>query len=134
MYLVLISLPASFNQFKVSYNCQKETWSLNELISHYVQEEERLKLEKTESAHLAFTLKSKRKRPQKKEVVDKDSQKEQQKNRSTNFENKSCFFCGNPNHKKKQCTNYHAWCTKKGMLLSLVYSEVNLVSAPRHTW
>ena len=69
VYLVLISLPASFNQFKVSYNCQKETWSLNELISHCVQEEERLKLEKTEIAHLAFTSKSKRKRPQKKEAT-----------------------------------------------------------------
>ena len=43
VYLVLISLPTQFNQFKVSYNCQKETWSLNELISHCVQEEERLR-------------------------------------------------------------------------------------------
>ncbi|XP_024027843.1 uncharacterized protein LOC112093502 [Morus notabilis] len=43
VHLVLISLPAQFNQFKVSYNCQKGTWSLNELISHYVQEDERLK-------------------------------------------------------------------------------------------
>ena len=40
VHLVLISLPTQFNQFKVSYNCQKETWSLNELISHCVQEEE----------------------------------------------------------------------------------------------
>ena len=134
VYLVLISLPASFNQFKVSYNCQKETWSLNELISHYVQEEERLKLEKTESAHLAFTSKSKRKRPQKKKAADKDSQKKQQKDRSTNVENKGCFFCGNPNHRKKQCNNYHAWRAKKGMLLSLVCSEVNLALVPKHTW
>ena len=41
VHLVLISLPTQFSQFKVSYNCQKDTWSLNELISHYVQEEER---------------------------------------------------------------------------------------------
>uniref|UniRef100_A0A6N2MTR1 Integrase catalytic domain-containing protein n=1 Tax=Salix viminalis TaxID=40686 RepID=A0A6N2MTR1_SALVM len=71
VHLVLISLPAQFNQFKVSYNCQKETWSLNELISHCVQEEERLKQDRTER------------------------------------------------HKKKQCTNYHAWRAKKGMLLAL---------------
>ena len=32
VHLVLISLSAQFNQFKVSYNCQKKTWSLNELI------------------------------------------------------------------------------------------------------
>ncbi|KAB5534361.1 hypothetical protein DKX38_017447 [Salix brachista] len=47
VHLVLISLPAQFNQFKVTYNCQKETWSLNELISHCVQEEERLKQDRT---------------------------------------------------------------------------------------
>ncbi|KAK4381944.1 hypothetical protein Sango_2919200 [Sesamum angolense] len=43
VHLVLISLPTQFSQFKVSYNCQKEAWSLNDLISHCVQEEERLK-------------------------------------------------------------------------------------------
>ena len=43
--LVLISLPAHFGQFKVSYNTQKDKWSLNELISHCVQEEERLQRE-----------------------------------------------------------------------------------------
>ena len=36
VHLVLISLPAQFSQFKVSYTCQKEIWSLNELISHYL--------------------------------------------------------------------------------------------------
>ncbi|XP_024025573.1 uncharacterized protein LOC112092787, partial [Morus notabilis] len=36
-----------FSQFRVSYNCQKETWSLNELISNCVQEEERLKQDKS---------------------------------------------------------------------------------------
>ncbi|XP_047331749.1 uncharacterized protein LOC124935357 [Impatiens glandulifera] len=37
--LVLLSLPAQYDQFKVSYNCQKEKWTLNELISHCVGEE-----------------------------------------------------------------------------------------------
>lgn len=62
VHLVLISLPAQFSQFKVSYNCQKEKWSLNELISFCVQEEERLKQEKTESAHLATSSKSKKRK------------------------------------------------------------------------
>ncbi|XP_050897929.1 uncharacterized protein LOC127104820 [Lathyrus oleraceus] len=52
VHLVLISLPTNFGQFKVSYNTQKYKWYLNELISHCVQEEERLKRYKTESAHL----------------------------------------------------------------------------------
>lgn len=32
VHLVLISLPTKFSKFKVSYNFQKERWSLNELI------------------------------------------------------------------------------------------------------
>ena len=60
LHLVLISLPSQFNHFKVSYNCQKESWSLNELISHCDQEEERLKKDKIESAYLASTSKDKR--------------------------------------------------------------------------
>ena len=38
---------------KISYNTQKEKLTLNELIAQCVQEEERLKQEKIESAHLA---------------------------------------------------------------------------------
>ena len=60
--MVLVSLPAQFNQFKISYNCQKEKWTLNELISHCVQEEERLKQDKSESAHLASASKDKGKK------------------------------------------------------------------------
>ena len=53
VHLVLISLPAQFSPFKISYNTQKEKWTLNELITQCVQEEERLKQEKIESAHLS---------------------------------------------------------------------------------
>ena len=81
----------------MSYNCQKETWSLNELISHCVQEEERLKQEKIESAHLIGTSKDK-------EAVEVPYQKKQHKVKRVN----GCFFCGAVGHKKKQCTNYHA--------------------------
>ena len=70
VHLVLISLPTQFSQFKVSYNCQKEKWTLNELISHCVQEEDRLKQEKTESAHFASASKdNSRKRKKDKEIV-----------------------------------------------------------------
>lgn len=59
VHLILISLPAHFNQFKVSYNCQKDKWSLNELISYCVQDENRWKQDRTENAHLAMTSKVK---------------------------------------------------------------------------
>ena len=66
MHLVLISIPA---QFKVSYNCQRDKWTLNELISYCVQEEERLKQEMTESAHLASTSKDKLKKRKNKKAA-----------------------------------------------------------------
>ncbi|RVX02864.1 hypothetical protein CK203_023167 [Vitis vinifera] len=43
--LGLISLLTQFSPFKISYNTQKEKWTLNELIAQCVQEEERLKQE-----------------------------------------------------------------------------------------
>jgi phosphoenolpyruvate carboxylase len=52
----------------VSYYCQKETWSLNELISHCVQEEDRLKQDQTESAHIASRVKRKERRIRKLQV------------------------------------------------------------------
>ena len=60
-------------------------------------------------------------------------QKKQQKKSNDQGKN-SCFFCGAEGHQKKHCTNYHAWRAKKGMLLNLVCSEINLTSVPRHTW
>ena len=69
VHLVLISLPTQYSQFKVSYNCQKEKWTLNELISYCVQEEERLKQDKIESAHLASTSKDKGRKRKNNEVL-----------------------------------------------------------------
>ena len=106
VHLVLISLPAQFSQFKVSYNCQKDKWSLNELISHCVQEEERLKQEKIESAHFASTSKDKNKKRKKdKEAASGPAQKKQQKNQD---EESGCYFCDNLGHIKRECTKYHA--------------------------
>ncbi|XP_074337538.1 uncharacterized protein LOC141674736 [Apium graveolens] len=62
VHLVLISLPPQFGHFVVSYNTQKEKWTLNELISHCVQEEERVSREKTESAHLASSSHDKKRK------------------------------------------------------------------------
>ncbi|KAK6139397.1 hypothetical protein DH2020_026861 [Rehmannia glutinosa] len=122
VHLVLISLPGQFNQFKVSYNCQKETWSLNELISHCVQEEERLKQDKTESANIASTSKHKGKglkRKKDKEAAKTTPQKKQQKAPTAT----GLFFPWSEGHVKSDCTNYHAWRLKKGMLLNLVCSR-----------
>ncbi|KAF7149257.1 hypothetical protein RHSIM_Rhsim03G0077200 [Rhododendron simsii] len=53
VHFILNSLPAEFGPFKISYNTHKEKWSINELLTMCVQEEERLKHENRESAHFA---------------------------------------------------------------------------------
>nr|CAN61066.1 hypothetical protein VITISV_004412 [Vitis vinifera] len=112
VHLVLISLPAQFNQFKVSYNCQKDKWTLNELISFCVQEEERLKQDKTESAHLASTSKDKGKRKNKDNKVAASNGPEQKKQKDK------------PGHTKKECTKYAAWRVP----------EESFSIKPRNTW
>ncbi|KAK3032400.1 hypothetical protein RJ639_036417 [Escallonia herrerae] len=55
VHFIMTSLPAQFGPFKVNYNTQKEKWKMSELISMCVQEEERLKSEQPDSAHVAIT-------------------------------------------------------------------------------
>ena len=69
VHLVLISLLAQFSQFKLSYNTQKDKWTLNELISHCVQEEDRLKQQTTESASTSQDKAKIRKRDKGKKAV-----------------------------------------------------------------
>ncbi|RVW59316.1 hypothetical protein CK203_091086 [Vitis vinifera] len=112
VHLVLISLPTQFSPFKINYNTQKEKWTLNELIAQCVQEEERLKQEKIESAHLAstsqgFGTNKKRKRDNKGKqtaVSGTSKQKEQKKQDKET----TCFFCKKAGHMMKTCTKYAA--------------------------
>lgn len=111
VHLILISLPTQFNQFKVSYNCQKDKWTLNKLISHCVQEEERLKQDRIESAHLSMTSNNKKRKS--KEAADVQPPL---KKRENNRGEELCYFCKKEGHKKKKCTKYHAWRAKKGTI------------------
>ncbi|XP_074336653.1 uncharacterized protein LOC141673816 [Apium graveolens] len=110
----------------------KDKWTLNELISHCVQEEDILKHEKIESAHVAPTSKlNYRKRAKDKENVVGKSQPKKQK---TQDQAVTCFFCKKSGHVKKECPKYVVWCIKKGRLFTFVCSEVNLTSVPSNTW
>ena len=92
-----------------------------------MQEEERLKHEKSESTHLVSTAKDKEKKRKKDEAAKGPDQKKPKKS-------EDCFFCKKLEHIKKECTIYHDWRAKKGMFFTLVCYEVNLASVPKNIW
>ncbi|GJW08447.1 hypothetical protein Tco_1570870 [Tanacetum coccineum] len=63
VHFIMTSLPMQFSPFKINYNAQKEKWKISELIAMCAQEEERLKVEKPDVAHVATTNSNKRKGP-----------------------------------------------------------------------
>ncbi|KAL0321952.1 UNVERIFIED_CONTAM: Inositol phosphorylceramide glucuronosyltransferase 1 [Sesamum calycinum] len=111
-----ITLPLIVNEvYKVlsvqsELKLSEENWSLNELISHYVQEEERLKQDKTKSAYFASTSKCKNR---KKDNGATDTAPQKKQHKESNDPKAVCYFYKIEGHIKKHCTNYHAWCTKK---------------------
>ncbi|EEC70812.1 hypothetical protein OsI_02274 [Oryza sativa Indica Group] len=46
VHLIMRSLGLNYDPFKINYNTQKEKWTIQELISHSVEEEERQRAEK----------------------------------------------------------------------------------------
>ncbi|XP_071705289.1 uncharacterized protein [Rutidosis leptorrhynchoides] len=52
VHFIMTSLPSQYGPFKINYNTQKEKWKMGELIAMCVQEEEKLKIEKPNVAHL----------------------------------------------------------------------------------
>ena len=118
----------------MSYNTQKDKWTLNELISHYVSEEEMIKKDKTESAHLALT--SQKKKRKRAKDSNKDTTKGISKQRKGKTQDKefTCYFCKKAGHFKQKCPKFVAWRIKKGTLLKLVFCESNLTYVPIHTW
>ena len=57
---IMTSLPSQFGPFKINYNTQNDKWKMSELIVICVQEEERLKMERHDMAHLTMASSSKK--------------------------------------------------------------------------
>ncbi|KAE8651698.1 hypothetical protein Csa_006152, partial [Cucumis sativus] len=87
----------------ISYNTQKDKWSTNKLSSQCAQEEDKIKRERTESAHFSTNYHGKNKRKHT-DVVEGKSQL----NKKQAIEN-PCFFYKKKGHLKKDCSMYAKW-------------------------
>jgi len=133
VHVAVNSLPREYDTFKVNYNSQDKKWSVNELIAHCVQEEERLKQGKTEYAHVAVhgpkrknlkrsgnrkSTPGHRKPEQGKAPSTSQTQEFQpQHNKDGATKNKEveCFFCHKKGHIKKNFYRYQEWLKKQGV-------------------
>ena len=159
VHFALESLPPTYNQLKVSYNTQKDKWTLDELIAICVQEEGRVKLEKGKSVLLVsqsgnnkWKVAGSFKRPSHHAKGSPPKQNPSSSKGPQNLKPKQttvfkCFFCKNSGHMKKNCAKYKAWLEKKGTysIFTFIGSclgpshvftviESNLISVPSNSW
>lgn len=138
VHMILNSLPQQYSQLQSNYNTQKEKWTLNELISICVQEEERIKKGKSVAINLVSKPQFKKKGYQKPhQSVPSSSKPSQGSNNFKNFKNTAvtCFFCRKPGHVKKDCKNFKDWLVKKGTNSKTVFHiETNIVSVSSSSW
>ncbi|KAL6347706.1 hypothetical protein AAG906_026235 [Vitis piasezkii] len=115
VHQALNTLPSSFSQIKTAYNTLNQSWGVNDLITKCVVEEEKLKREKNESAHLIALGKSNNQRDHKKSKNFKKSGSEKQKNGNGNAKNTDlkCYHCNKKGHKRVDCFKFKNWLEKK---------------------
>ncbi|PRQ34493.1 putative RNA-directed DNA polymerase [Rosa chinensis] len=119
VHIVLNSLPPQYSQLLTTYNTQKDKWSLNELISICVQEEDRIKKGKGIAVNLVSKPKTQYK-PKKYNFKPNSASTSKVVQGSQNFKsNKNtslkCFFCRKPGHVKKDCRGFKDWLIKKAL-------------------
>ena len=118
VHYILTTLPHQYGPFKISYITHKDKWSINELLTMCVQEEERLMMEEGEKVNL--TVQGKKK-------------KEYAKNKGhipphpTIKKESKCFFCKKKGHVKKDCLEFKSWMDKKGTPFTFVCYESNIL-------
>ena len=139
VYFIMTSLPAQFDLFNINHNMQKEKWKMSELIAICFQEEERLKVEKPNVAHLTTTRSYKKKAHKKgKCFKNKDKLASNKTNKANYSSNNSeagpkCHFCRKQGHIQKDCPKFREWLEKKGMFFNYVTYESFLINVPSNT-
>ncbi|GAV90193.1 UBN2_2 domain-containing protein [Cephalotus follicularis] len=138
VHFIMTSLPMQFGPFKINYNTQKKKWKMSELIAMCAQEEERLKVEMPNFAHLATAG------PTRKKLKGNDTGKKKvDMAKPINKANPSgtkpvqapkCHFCRKVGHLRNDCTGFKDWLPKKGNDFNFMIYESLLVDISSYTW
>ncbi|KAJ9680447.1 hypothetical protein PVL29_019698 [Vitis rotundifolia] len=142
-WLILESLPTSFDAVKLTYNALKEEWTLEELMSIMVQHEVSLKKNETHSLALVIDqVSNMKKKPQHKNFggskqfkrKGNSSQRTSNASDSSNatknerFKGK-CNFCHKMCQKQVDCFKFKNWLEnkKKGEIVVVVNLNANMI-------
>ncbi|KAJ0733732.1 putative transcription factor interactor and regulator CCHC(Zn) family [Helianthus annuus] len=120
VHFIITLLPSSFEAFKINYNTQKDKWTMSELVAMCVQEEERMRMDRTTDV-ANFTTSNSKKR--KNNHQRKDASKVQRRNPNTSAPSSSknflgrihCKFCKKAGHMQKEYPDFKEWLAKKGI-------------------
>lgn len=108
VHAALNSLPDEYSSLKSSYNAQKESWTMDELIAICVQEEQEIK-KKRQGRSVNYVHNNKVAKPNPK-VNDKPGPSKFNANYRVNKPiGIRCFFCKKFGHAKKECNRYKRW-------------------------
>ena len=145
MFLLLNSFSEEYSHLKSLYNTQRESWSVNELISICVQEgEDKAKRGKAVAVNYISKPKYKDRKRQfgKRNFGNKDGASRsgtkhdifKEKPHKPNGPLK-CFFCKKSGHFKKDCEGFKIWLNKKGnFLLKTVFSLGSHAYNDKNSW
>ncbi|KAM0970042.1 hypothetical protein FF1_018192 [Malus domestica] len=142
--MILQALHLKFNQLKVSYNTQDKSWSVDELISQCVQEENRQKMDRGKDVEAIKFVQTSRKKDfnanfgntSKPKHLDKSfvpaknfnsSKSNNFKVKSKNIEKVRCHHCTTKGHYRKDCEIFKKWLRAKGRTNVYVCEESNLI-------
>ena len=142
-WLILESLPTSFDVVKLTYNALKEEWTLEELMSIVVKHEVSLKKNETHSLALVTDQANHmKKKPSHKNFGGfKQFKRKENSNQGTSNASASsnaaksekfkgkCYFCHKIGHKQANCFKFKNWLEKKkkGEIVVVVNLTANMI-------
>ncbi|CAL9011160.1 unnamed protein product [Prunus brigantina] len=111
VHFAINSLPSTFKHLRSTYVAQKEKWTVTDLISICVQEEQNMKKDKAEEKINMVQNSFKRDFGKGKDFGKKN--KGEKETKGLKPEELKCYFCKKFGHMKRNCDRYKRWLDKQ---------------------